>query len=59
MHWTAFLAYRRVPANAQVIGDLGCIHCGYNVRGLRASGLCPECGSRIACEVSATVSSRC
>ena len=48
MHWTAFLAYRRVPANAQVIGDLGCIHCGYNVRGLRASGLCPECGSRIA-----------
>jgi hypothetical protein len=27
--------------------DTACLHCGYNLRGLRADGLCPECGSPI------------
>lgn len=48
MHWTAFLAYRRIPAEAQVVGDVHCVSCGYNLRGLRARGNCPECGSRVA-----------
>lgn len=47
MHWTALLAYRRFPPNAQVIDDLACIACGYNLRGLRVSGKCPECGQPI------------
>jgi hypothetical protein len=47
MHWTALLAYRRIPANSMVIGDVGCIHCGYNLRGLRVAGNCPECGSSV------------
>lgn len=28
--------------------DTICARCGYNVRGLRADGLCPECGTPIA-----------
>ena len=27
--------------------DLPCLHCGYNLRGLKVGGHCPECGSRI------------
>jgi hypothetical protein len=27
--------------------DTSCLHCGYNLRGLRVDGLCPECGSPI------------
>jgi len=48
MHWTAFLAYRRIPPNVMVVGDVGCNHCGYNLRGLRALGNCPECGNRVS-----------
>lgn len=28
-------------------GDLACVHCTYNLRGLAISGTCPECGQRI------------
>lgn len=28
--------------------DLGCIRCGYNLRGLSPEGACPECGAPIA-----------
>lgn len=28
--------------------DILCIHCGYNLRGLRSDGRCPECGGAIA-----------
>lgn len=48
MHWTSYLAYRRVHADAQIIGDLGCVNCAYNLRGLRTTGSCPECGHAIA-----------
>jgi hypothetical protein len=44
MHWTAFLAYRRIPADARVADDLPCIGCGYNLRSALANGQCPECG---------------
>lgn len=30
-----------------IISDVACRRCGYNVRGLRADGLCPECGTPI------------
>jgi hypothetical protein len=30
-----------------IIADRACRRCGYNVRGLRAEGLCPECGTPI------------
>ncbi len=43
-HWTDLLAYRRFPPHAKVIDDLACIGCGYNLRGSRAGGQCPECG---------------
>lgn len=29
-------------------GDLTCVHCRYNLRGLTSSGRCPECGESIA-----------
>jgi hypothetical protein len=35
-------------ADAKIIGDVGCIHCAYNLRGLRTVGTCPECGHAIA-----------
>ena len=47
MHWTAFLAYRRFPANARVADDMACIGCGYNLRGLNVWMRCPECGSEV------------
>jgi hypothetical protein len=47
MHWTAFLAYRRFPANARVAENMACIGCGYNLRGLNVWIRCPECGSEV------------
>lgn len=47
MHWTALLAYRRFPRDAVVIDDVACIGCGYNLRGIRAGGRCPECGNAV------------
>jgi hypothetical protein len=28
--------------------DVPCLRCGYNLRGLKIDGLCPECGAPIA-----------
>ena len=33
-----------VDPGAEIDGDLTCIRCQYNLRGLRGDGLCPECG---------------
>lgn len=34
-------------AGAVIANDTPCVNCGYNLRGLLPSGLCPECGSSI------------
>jgi hypothetical protein len=34
-------------AQSLINEDLPCIQCGYNLRGLEETGLCPECGSAI------------
>lgn len=31
-----------------ILDDLSCIDCGYNLKGLSASGVCPECGHDVA-----------
>jgi hypothetical protein len=44
----------------EVIADVQCRRCGYNVRGLRIYGRCPECGEDVYRSVEATRSrSRC
>ena len=49
MHWTSYLAYRRIyHPDAEIVGDMGCAGCGYNLRGLRVVGNCPECGAAIS-----------
>src|SRR6185503_3019188 len=47
MHWTALLAKRFFPPEARVIDDVACIQCGYNLRGARAAGHCPECNAQV------------
>ncbi len=47
MHWTAFLAYRRFPAQARVIEDCACVQCGYNLRMQMVAARCPECGYEV------------
>jgi hypothetical protein len=32
----------------QTDGDVACVRCGYNLRGLAADGACPECSAPIA-----------
>ncbi len=44
MSWTKLLEKRFFPANATVVEDVACAQCGYNLRGLKARGRCPECG---------------
>lgn len=34
--------------NAQIEGDVACVKCGYNLKGLPRGGNCPECGSSVA-----------
>lgn len=37
-----------LPALDDIVRDVYCRECGYNLRGLKAYGRCPECGERIA-----------
>ena len=40
---------RTVPLDSQgrINADVVCVHCGYNLRGLAADGVCAECGKSI------------
>jgi len=38
----------RVDANGFIDQDRPCCRCGYDLRGLRPEGRCPECGTVIA-----------
>jgi hypothetical protein len=37
-----------------IAGDLSCLHCGYNLRGLTGTGRCPECGKPVLDTLSGT-----
>jgi hypothetical protein len=37
-----------VEPTSQIEVNSPCIHCGYNLRGLLSTGICPECGQAIA-----------
>lgn len=39
-----YLKYRKAIEGRQIEPDLSCDRCGYNLRGLRYGGRCPECG---------------
>jgi uncharacterized repeat protein (TIGR04138 family) len=36
-------------------GDLPCVECGYNLRGLASDGRCPECGADVADSIAESV----
>lgn len=40
-----------VDASGQVVSDLPCRKCGYNLRGLNTTGRCPECGTAVGFSV--------
>ena len=42
-----YLKYRAAIRGDPIEGDRACEHCGYNLRGLRMGGVCPECGTAI------------
>jgi hypothetical protein len=35
------------PTGADVVSDLHCVHCGYDLRGQPRTGVCPECGVNV------------
>lgn len=39
----------------QLGGDLRCVVCGYNLRGLSIRGVCPECGTTVQAAIRAVV----
>ncbi len=39
----------------ELAGDLPCIQCGYNLRGLTVKGMCPECGTSVRATLLAVV----
>lgn len=47
MNGSVSLPNRRTAGHYEVSADIACIGCGYNLRGLRANGVCPECGQDI------------
>ena len=42
-----YLKYRAALERRPVEDDRQCDQCGYNLRGLRFGGRCPECGTTI------------
>lgn len=50
--------HKPVPLRATIetiLDDRHCAECGYNLKGLESSGLCPECGAPCSAGVSARV----
>jgi len=45
---------RSLPLDGQgrIDADVVCVHCGYNLRGLAADGVCSECGRKVNLSVS-------
>lgn len=41
------LVQEPTPVVLEITEDVACIHCGYNLRGLRSDGRCPECNTDI------------
>ncbi len=39
----------------ELAGDLPCIQCGYNLRGLTVKGMCPECGTSVRATLLAVI----
>lgn len=37
-----------LDADGRLVTDLACIRCGYNLRGLKATGVCAECGNPVS-----------
>lgn len=49
------VAAPRAPLDADLSGDLPCVVCRYNLRGLSILSICPECGTRIRATILAHV----
>jgi hypothetical protein len=45
-----YLKYRGVQQGTEIDHDRSCDGCGYNLRGLKVGGQCPECGAAIRLE---------
>ena len=48
----------KAPSPDAIVGERHCRQCGYNLRGLPASGRCPECGTPIAASQTAATAGR-
>ena len=46
---------RQEPLIRELTGDLPCVRCGYNLRGLSVRTVCPECGASVRATILAVV----
>lgn len=44
-----------LAVGAELGGDLPCVRCGYNLKGLTVKGMCPECGTSVRTTLLAVV----
>ena len=44
-----------LAVGAELAGDLPCVRCGYNLKGLTVKGMCPECGTSVRTTLLAVV----
>ena len=45
-----------VDESGRIAGDLLCIHCGYNLRTMHESAVCPECGGDVRASIKCCLS---